>query len=366
MPVRILHIVTYMGRGGLETMLMNYYRHVDREKIQFDFLVHRDFEADYDAEILSLGGRIYHVSRLIPWSRSYRDELKAFFRQHPEYRIVHVHQDCLSAVALECAKECGIPVRIAHSHIANQDRNVKYWIKRHYMKQIPAFATDLFACSRAAGDWMFGGNDYRLMKNAIEAEHFAYDAQAAADIRNEFSLKDSVVIGHIGRFSPQKNHDYLIDIFAACVKAEPDARLLLVGDGELRPQIEKKVKDLHLEQHVIFTGVRSDVARLLQAMDVFLFPSAYEGLPVTMVEAQAAGLPCVISDAVSAETVITSGLVKVYSLKDAPEVWAQTVLQQAVRDHEDHLAEVEAAGYDVSEAAGKLQDFYLDKVKNVF
>ena len=142
-PIRVLHIVTYMGRGGLETMLMNYYRHIDRTKVQFDFLVHRDFEADYDAEILSLGGKIHHVSRLVPWSKSYQNELRTFFKAHPEYRIVHVHQDCLSSVALKVAKECGVPVRIAHSHNNNQDKNLKYLIKLHYMKKIPAFATAL-------------------------------------------------------------------------------------------------------------------------------------------------------------------------------------------------------------------------------
>lgn len=150
--IRVLQVVTYMGRGGLETMLMNYYRHIDRNKVQFDFLVHRDFEADYDKEILSMGGKIYRVSRLIPWSRGYREELKRFFRAHPEYKIVHVHQDCLSSVALQYAKECGVPVRIVHSHNSNQDRNLKYIIKRHYMKQIPQFATDFFACGKNAGD----------------------------------------------------------------------------------------------------------------------------------------------------------------------------------------------------------------------
>ena len=156
-----------MGRGGLETMLMNYYRHIDRSKVQFDFLVHRDFEADYDKEIQSLGGRIFHVSRLVPWSKSYRTELKKFFREHPKYKIVHVHQDCLSSVALQCAQECGIPIRIAHSHNSNQDKNLKYLIKRYYMKKIPNYATGLFACSKLAGDWMFGGESFHILNNSL-------------------------------------------------------------------------------------------------------------------------------------------------------------------------------------------------------
>ena len=144
MPIRILHVVTYMGRGGLETMIMNYYRHIDREKVQFDFLVHRDFEADYDQEIRSLGGKIYHISRLVPWSSSYKKELKNFLKEHPEYKIVHVHQDCLSSVALQCAKECDVPVRVAHSHSSSAVKNLKYPIKLHYMKKIPCYATKLY------------------------------------------------------------------------------------------------------------------------------------------------------------------------------------------------------------------------------
>ena len=177
--IRVLHVVTYMGRGGLETMLMNYYRHIDRSKVQFDFLVHREFEADYDEEIKSLGGRIYHVSRLVPWSRRYKAELRRFFRTHPEYKIVHVHQDCLSSVALQCAKDCGIPVRIAHSHNSNQDKNIKYLFKRYYMRKIPETATELFACGKAAGDWMFGGKTYRLLPNAIAAGKYIYEEEKA-------------------------------------------------------------------------------------------------------------------------------------------------------------------------------------------
>ena len=204
--IRVLQVVTYMGRGGLETMLMNYYRHMDRDKVQFDFLVHRDFEADYDQEILSMGGKIYHVSRLVPWSRGYREGLKRFFKEHPEYKIVHVHQDCLSSVALECAKECGVPVRIAHSHSSNQDKNIKYLIKRHYMKQIPQFATDCFACVKDAGDWMFEGQSYQILHNAIDASVYAYSSEKAITIREELNVGRNLVMGHVGRFNAQKNH----------------------------------------------------------------------------------------------------------------------------------------------------------------
>lgn len=352
-----------MGRGGLETMLMNYYRHIDRSKVQFDFLVHRDFEADYDKEIQSLGGRIFHVSRLVPWSKSYRTELKKFFREHPKYKIVHVHQDCLSSVALQCAQECGIPIRIAHSHNSNQDKNWKYPIKRYYMKKIPDYATELFACSKLAGDWMFLGEHFDILYNAIDINEYKYSPVIANKLRQEFHLENCIVVGHVGRFNPQKNHSFLIDIFSECVQRNSNTKLLLVGDGEGRQKIQDKVRDLGIQDKVIFTGIRSDVNELLQAMDVFVFPSLYEGLPVTMVEAQAAGLPCVISDHISKECIVTSGLVTGKSLNESPERWAEYVLQQSYRNRESHIEEIRTAGYDISTAAKQLESFYLRSVK---
>lgn len=365
MPLRILHVVTYMGRGGLETMLMNYYRHMDRSKVQFDFLVHRDYKADYDDEILSLGGRIYHVSRLVPWSKSYKQELKEFYKAHPEYKIVHVHQDCLSSVALQCAKECGIPIRIAHSHNCAQDKNIKYFIKLHYMKSIPAYATELFACGEKAGDWMFRGEQYQLMNNAIDIKKYVYNNETSKSVRRSLGINNEFVIGHVGRFYPQKNHTFLIDIFEAIVKKNSNVKLLLIGEGEGKEAIIKKVYELGLEDKVIFTGMRSDVNELLQAMDVFLFPSLYEGLPVTMIEAQAAGLPCVMSDQISEECIVTNGLVSAENLNESPEIWAEVVLEQREIVRENHSDEIIEAGYDIKSAAYNVQKFYLKKLEDV-
>lgn len=361
MGIRILHIVTYMGRGGLETMLMNYYRHIDREKIQFDFLVHRDFQSDYDKEILSLGGKIYHISRLIPWSEKYKKELRRFFKSHPEYKVVHVHQDCLSSVALECAKECGVPVRIAHSHNSGQDKNLKYLIKKYYMKKIPVSATDYFACGKMAGDWMFGGQRYHVLKNAIDCRKYVYSSEIREKVRKEYGIKDEVIVGHVGRFNPQKNHKFVIDIFSEIVKIKSDTKLLLIGDGDDREEIEERVKRLGLSENVIFAGVRSDVNELLQAMDVFLFPSLYEGLPVTMIEAQASGIPCVISDTVSQECVITKGLVDIKSLSDTSKAWAQQVLKSAKKMRNDCTEEIRQAGYDVETEVKYLEKYYWEQ-----
>ena len=361
--IRVLHVVTYMGRGGLETMLMNYYRHIDRSKVQFDFLVHREFEADYDEEIKSLGGRIYHVSRLVPWSRRYKAELRRFFRTHPEYKIVHVHQDCLSSVALQCAKDCGIPVRIAHSHNSNQDKNIKYLFKRYYMRKIPETATELFTCGKAAGDWMFGGKAYQLLPNAIAAEKYIYEEEKAKKIKKELDLEKNIVIGHIGRFNPQKNHKFLIDIFEKCFEKNQKVRLMLIGDGEGRKEIENKVKERGLQDNVIFMGVRKDVPELLQAMDVFVFPSLYEGLPVTMIEEQAAGVPAVISNRVSEECIITKDLVKVEGLEETPEQWADKILKQAKINKSDRNEEIKKAKYDVETTAKWLEEYYLKKAE---
>ena len=351
-----------MRRGGLETMLMNYYRHIDRTKVQFDFLVHRNFESDYDGEIMRMGGRIYHFPRLIPWSISYRKKLTKFFINHPEYKIVHVHQDCLSSVALECAQKGGVPVRIAHSHNSNQDKNWKYIVKRYYMKYIPRYATVLFACGKEAGDWMFQGHPYQLMKNAIDSEKYSFSQEKSKLVRQQLKIKDEIVIGHVGRFNPQKNHTLLIEIFNECLKIDCNIKLLLIGEGENFEAIRRKVYDLGISDKVIFTGVRTDVSDLMQAMDVFAFPSLYEGLPLTMIEAQAAGLHCVISDKVPDECVINNDLVTYCKLDEEPKRWAQAVMRQAHLPRINHIQDVKMAGYDIVTAAKKLENFYLNSI----
>lgn len=362
-PIRVLHIVTYMGRGGLETMLMNYYRHMDRNEVQFDFLVHRDFEADYDREILSMGGRIYHISRLVPWSSNYCKELKSFFKAHPEYKIVHVHQDCLSSVALQCAKECNVPVRIAHSHSSSAVKNLKYPIKLHYMKKIPKFATNLFACGEQAGNWMFSGQQFEIIRNAIDVSKYQHSLAKAREIRKNFDIENNLVIGHVGNFTPAKNHDFLLEIFYEIYQIEPKAKLLLVGGGEGMKKIKDKAMSKGVENQVIFTGTRSDVNDLFQAMDVFVFPSLYEGLPVTLIEAQASGIHCVISDRVPSECIITNRLVSYKKLEDSPEEWAKHILKESKLSRENQEQEITDAGYNIKIAAQKLEKFYLNQIK---
>ncbi len=359
-PIRILQVVTYMGRGGLETMLMNYYRNIDRSKVQFDFLTHRSEKADYDDEIEALGGRIYHLPRLNPFSRSYLSALDNFFKEHKEYHVVHCHQDCLSGVVLKVAKANGVKFTIAHSHNANQDKNLKYFIKIFEKRKIPKYADKLFACGDEAGRWMFNTDDFEVLNNAIDTDLYTYNEEKAVDIRKKFGIENKFVVGHVGRFNPQKNHEFLIDVFNEVQKIKEDSVLMLVGDGHLRLEIEKKVHDLGIADKVIFTGVKSDVNDLMQAMDVFLFPSLYEGLPVTMVEAQSSGLKCIISDKVPTECILTDN-VDSMKLEDSPKVWANKVLKYKNYERRNTKQDIEKANFDIKTNAKWLQEFYLNK-----
>lgn len=357
--IRVLQVVTNMDRGGLESMLMNYYRNIDREKIQFDFLVHRQERAAFDDEIEALGGRIYRLPRLVPWSKSYLSVLNRFFAEHTGYKVVHVHQDCLSSVILKAAKQHNVPVRIAHSHNANQDKNLKYPIKLWYKRSIPEYATNLFACGKDAGDWMFGGASYQIINNAIDVAAYSYGPTKHQEMRRQLDLTDELVIGHVGRFNPQKNHPFLLDIFAALLKKEPNAVLLLVGGGEGMLKIQAKTQELGIAEHVRFLGVRSDVADLMQTMDVFVFPSLYEGLGIALVEAQAAGLPCVVSDTIPHEAYLTD-LVDSEKLSAPEEKWAEKILAKRAIPRTDRREEIAAHGFDITTEAVKLQEFYLD------
>lgn len=359
--IRILQVVTHMNRGGLETMIMNYYRNIDRNVIQFDFLVHREYEADYDQEIGLMGGEIYRISALNPFSISYRKELNRFFKEHPEYQIIHVHQDCLSSIILKAASKNGVRVRIAHSHNISQDKNLKYIIKMYYRQFIPKYATDLMACGKQAGEWMFSGANFQIVSNAINSTDYIYNQGIREKIRKKLNLKqDDLIIGHVGRFSPPKNHQFLVEVFyALCEKM--NAKLLLVGDGDLKEFTVEQIERLNLNDKVIFTGVRTDVNELLQAMDVFVFPSIYEGLPVTMVEAQAAGLPCVISTNIPQECVLIPELVQRLNLTDAKEEWVNAILKLTTLKRKNTSESIKESGFDIKEAAKQLENFYIEK-----
>lgn len=358
-PIRILHVVTYMGRGGLETMIMNYYRHIDRNLVQFDFLVHREFRADYDDEIEAMGGRIYRLPRLNPFSLSYRKTLSTFFANHPEYKVVHCHLDCMAAIPLKAARKSGIPKRIAHSHGSNQNHNLKFLIKLFYRRLIPAVATDLFACSQKAGEWMFNGAPFTIMRNAIDANQFRFDPIEAQRMKAKLELQNCFTVGHVGQFREEKNHLFLIDVFAQILKHCANGRLLLVGKGPMMEPAVAKAAELGISDKVLFLGARSDIPDLMQAMDVFVLPSIHEGFPVTTVEAQAAGLPCVISSGVPIECKLTDPIDQL-PLSDGADAWASRILQFRNYDRTDTYPIIQAAGFDIKSNAQWLEEFYCN------
>lgn len=355
-PKRILQVVTYMGRGGIETMLMNYYRHIDRTKVQFDFLVHRDFRADFDDEIEALGGQIYRVPPMNPLKMSYWKVLDNFFRAHP-YEIVHCHLNYKSGIVLAAAKRAGIPVRVAHAHTASMSAGFSKFARIVMKPLIPRTATHYLACGKAAGDAIFGGKPYALIANAIDAEALRFRQEVRRRMRGELELGDPFTVIHVGRFSEEKNHAFLLDAFAEVLKQEPNAKLVLVGDGPLRADMEQKAAALP-EGSVRFLGIRKDVPDLLQAADVFAFPSIFEGLPVTMIEAQASGLPCVKSATVTDECIVTD-LVTTLPINDAA-AWVDAILRTRSIPRTDRLADIQVSGYDIVTAANKLERFYLN------
>lgn len=365
--IRILQVVTHMNRGGLETMLMNYYRHIDRNRVQFDFLTHRPYNGDYGEEINALGGAIYHLPKLNPLSRTYMRSLNSFFIQHPEYKVIHVHQDCMSSVILKAAMKNNVPIRIAHCHSSSQDKDLKYPIKRFYQHYIPKYATDLMACGQAAGEWMFPNQQFIVLNNAVDVSKFHFNPSVRMAIRSELGIADDeLVIGNVGRFSVPKNHSFIIEIFKQLQIKIPKAKLVLVGNdsGSIADTVKEKVKSLSIDGKVIFTGIQSDVDRYLMAMDIFLLPSLYEGFPVTTVEAQATGLECIISDKVPADCMITE-LVHQFSLNEPADSWASRIVDIYSRSvRRDHSQEIIDAGFDISHSAKGLEDYYLNKWEN--
>ena len=359
-PIRVLHVVTYMGRGGLETMIMNYYRNIDRSKVQFDFLTHREERWDYDDEIEKLGGKIYRLPRLNPFSTSYLKALDGFFKEHKEYKIVHCHQDCLSGIPLKYAKKNGVPFTIAHSHNANQDKNLKYLIKLIAKKNICKYSDHLFACGKEAGEWMFKTSDFEILNNAIDTKRYIYNEEKSLEMKEKLGVTDKFVIGHVGRFRPQKNHSFIIDIFKEVCEKEPNSILLLVGDGPLENDIKKKVNSLELEDKVKFLGARDNVNDLMQAMDVFVLPSLYEGFGIVLIEAQASGLKCVISESIPTDAII-SKKVKQLGLDDDISTWSKEILSSK-SERKEGIEDIEKSKYDIKSNAKWLENFYIERL----
>ena len=330
--IRVLHVLGGLNRGGAETMVMNLYRNIDRSKVQFDFIVHTKNKCDYDDEIKSLGGRVYNVPKYTGKNHfEYKKAWIRFFKEHSEYKIIHGHVRSTAAIYLKIAKKNGLTT-ISHSHNTSSGKGLSAVVKNTFQYPTRYVAEYLFACSEFAGKWLFGRkslhkDNFYILNNAIDGKSFIFDKKIREDKREEFKIKDRFVIGHIGRFHPQKNHDFLIDIFKKVHDINNNAVLMLVGDGELKQIIQEKIENLGLCDSVIFTGVRSDIPDLLQAIDVFVFPSIFEGLGIVAVEAQAAGIPCIVADTIPKEAYITD-LIKSISLSEPVDVWSKAILKK--------------------------------------
>jgi len=369
-PIRVLHVIGIMNRGGAETMIMNLYRHIDRSKVQFDFVENSSEPAVFDEEILSLGGRIYRCPHYNGKNHfTYVKWWNDFFKAHPkEYPIVHGHLGSTAAIYLSIAKKYGA-YAIAHSHNTNAEKSLQQWLFNVFSYPTRHIADYFFACSSEAAFDRFGrkvaGNHQlcSVLKNAIDTESFRFSAAERNAIRGELDIsEDAFVIGHIGRFAEQKNHQFIVEIFAQVKKNLPNAVLLLVGGGELRHQIETEIIRCGLAESVVFAGVRSDVHRLYHAMDVFVFPSLYEGLGIVVIEAQAAGLPCCISSNVPREAMLTK-LAQQRSLRDGAKAWADWIVSRKNEPRVDTIAAIRQAGYDISTTTAWLQYFYESIVK---
>lgn len=363
--IRILQAVNIMDRAGLETMLMNYYRNIDRNKVQFDFLTHRPDKGAYEDEIISMGGRVFHAPRLYPQNYvTYYKYMRQFFKEYAEYKIIHAHIDTMSAFPLSAAKKNNIPIRISHSHTSKLDFDAKLPIKYLAKLAVPKVANIYCACGEKAGEFLFGKRDYKLIYNAIDLETFEFDKVKRDVKRTELGIKNEFVIGHVGRYCYIKNQMFLLDIFVEVLKKKPDAKLLLIGKGEDEATLRKKVSELSLDGKVIFLLDRSDVRELYQVMDVFVMPSIFEGLPVVGVEAQANGLPCVVSDTISDEILLTDTIFMM-SLKQSAEEWAEKVLSVPKERNKSSIEQLKCKGYDVEIEANKLAKWYEKLIEEV-
>lgn len=365
--IRILQCVNDMHRAGLETMLMNYYRNIDRDKIQFDFLTHRPYKSDYDEEIVSLGGRVFYAPRLYPQNYiAYFKWMKAFFNEQSEYQIVHSHMDSMSYLPLLAAKKAEIPIRIAHSHNTSIDRDFKYVLKQYFRWKINSVANYRFACGNAAGQYLFRNRDFVVIPNAVDSQKFLYNKLIRAIKRQELGVEGKFVIGHVGRLSYQKNHKFLIDIFRNIANIERNAVLILVGTGNKEQKICSQINQYGLNDRIYLLGNRSDVNELYQAMDVFVMPSFFEGVPLVGIEAQFSELPCIFSTEIPNEVAFSDNVCFV-ELRASINKWTNKILKYRnyYRNRGVAYSKIRTSIYEISNSVGRLSNLYLNIHKSL-
>lgn len=369
--IRILHEIVMMDPGGIETQLMRIYRNIDRNRVQFDFLVHRPQEGAYDDEIRSLGGRIYYAEPFNPFHYAgYYNSMLRFFKAHPEYKIMIAHTE-LALGPLMCARKAGIPMRICYSH----NGQFAFSLKRCFMDFetlfLKKYCTDMFAVSKLAARYTFGNRaveagKVRIIQNGIHVEDFVFNAEIRNQKRKELGMEDKLIVGHVGRFMTQKNHMFLLETFAQLKLLRPDARLVLIGEGRLEEKIREKAEALGISDSVSFLGRRSDVNDWMKAMDVMLLPSLWEGFPNVAIEAQASALPVYMSENVTEEAAFSPYCVRL-PLNTGAQNWAQRICN----DLKHPLPRVDMSqtmlekGCNVRATAKWYEEFYLEQFKRL-
>lgn len=346
-----------MDRGGVSTFMMNVYEKMHSEKIQIDFLVHTLSKGVRDEDILNLGGKIFRVpARGKNPLKNYR-QIKQIML-NGKYDIVHAHADAGNSTILSIAKECDIPIRISHCHNTNYTNKslLKKFLNEQLKKQIPRYATHLWACSEKAGEWLYGNHSFEVIPNAIDVQKFIYSPQLSKDLRKELNLENKFVIGHVGRFDYQKNHDFLLKVFVEVANEREDAHLVLIGKGELEEVIKKQADQLGILDKISFLGESSNVDKWINVFDVGVFPSLFEGFSIAMVEMQVNGLPLVVSDNVPSEINLTDNI-RFLSLDETVKYWCKTILETKGRDT-GAVDKIIAKGYNLSDMVNKLTKTY--------
>ncbi|MDM5228350.1 glycosyltransferase family 1 protein [Cytobacillus sp. NJ13] len=368
--LRILHLPnTLSKKSGIMSFIMNYYRAIDKDKIQFDFLVFDTNEDSYEEEIIKLGGRVYNVSRAASKNPFFlQREINMFFNEHKnEYKVIHYHAISIWHFALKIAKRHGIKHRISHSHATMySDKKLNAIRNRLLISQMKKNANHYYACSDAAGGFLYGDNTLNegkvnIINNAVDCSKFKFDKIKRDKIRKALGVENELLIGHVGRFNEQKNHLFLIDIFNAILKKESNAKLILVGEGPLREAVEEKIKQLNIEKSVFVLGKRNDVPDILSAVDIFLLPSLFEGLPFVGVEAQVSGLPIVLSETITKEVGLNNYIY--IRLEDSLEKWSNKILSLNYKiDRNASYKNIMERGFDIYKEAFKLERMYLEMI----
>jgi len=365
-PIRILHVLGSTNLGGAESRIMDLYRHIDREKIQFDFLVHSTKEGFFEPEIKQMGGNIYYLPSFRVYNYfKYKKACRKFFAEHREFKAVQGHMTSTASIYLPQAKKAGIPITIAHARSAGVDVGIKGFITKILRKNLYRKCDYMFACSDLAARAVFGDKRYEegetvFVPNAVDTKEFAPDEIIRGEIRKQYGLEDSFVIGHVGRFHYAKNHEFLLEVFAKIRMKNANFKLFLLGDGPRRKEMEAKAGELGIDKDVIFAGNKNPVAPFYQAFDAFLFPSRFEGMPGTVVEAQAAGLPCLVSDSITSQVKATA-LVTFLSLTKSEEEWAEEFILHVKDCNAEGKVQVDLSdtNYDVNYQVKRYEQFYL-------